>query len=313
MCFGDFFTMFDVPFRYGRGWGKTEDTAPYPVIVIDDQTNQKLYGGADSVGRLLRIGDIQFTIVGVLNPWRPKPRFYDALYNGATREPAGIFMPFKQYLQLKPERNGTTMCHGTVEPGFEGFLQSECTWIQMWVQLDDERQQDAYRSFLDAYVAEQKKQGRFPRPLNNRLLPVMALLRDREVVPTEAKGILIISLLFLIVCSVNLIGILLGKFLAYAPEMGVRRALGASKTSIFTQHLFECEVVGVLGGGLGIGLSVLVLDFVNRALDNDALFQLDAKMIGSGLLLSVVAGAVAGLYPAWKICKIAPATYLKLQ
>jgi putative ABC transport system permease protein len=125
---------------------------------------------------------------------------------------------------------------------------------------------------------------------------------------------LVIAILFLAVCSVNLIGILLGKFLGRAPEVGVRRALGASKRSIFMQHLVECELIGLLGGAVGIGLSALALRLINGLFPDSAFdFALDLNMVGAGVLLSLVAGLVAGVYPAWRICRVAPATHLKLQ
>ena len=124
---------------------------------------------------------------------------------------------------------------------------------------------------------------------------------------------LVISLLFLLVCAVNLIGILLGKFLARAPEVGVRRALGASRSSVFLQHIVECQLIGVIGGLFGLGLSALVLRLINRLLDNSGQFGLDLPMVAAGIGLSLVAGLVAGLYPAWRVCRVAPAIHLKLQ
>ena len=141
----------------------------------------------------------------------------------------------------------------------------------------------------------------------------MATMKQFEVVPDEAKALLLISIMFLTVCSVNLIGILLGKFLARAPEVGVRRALGASRRSVFMQHIVECEVVGLLGGVLGIGLSVIALDLINRLFDNQFAFHLDFNMVMAALFLSLVAGLIAGVYPSWRICRVAPATYLKEQ
>ena len=61
-----------------------------------------------------------------------------------------------------------------------------------------------------------------------------------------------VGLLFLVVAAVNLIGLLLGKFLARADEVGVRRALGASRRDVFLQHLVECQVVALLGGAIGV-------------------------------------------------------------
>ncbi len=314
MCFADFFPMFEVPFTYGGGWGRDSDRGPDPVVVIDAATNDRLFGGGDSVGKTIRIEDRPFTVTGVLAPWRPSPRFYDT-HSGASGVPEGIFMPFEFVRVFEVETAGNLLIWTDLDDsaGFDELAASEAIWIQMWVQLDTAEQLQAYSDFLEAYVMEQKKLGRFGRPLNNRLLNVMQWLDDQEVVPEEATGMLVISLLFLLVCAVNLIGILLGKFLARAPEVGVRRALGASRTSVFLQHIVECEVVGIIGGAIGLGLSALCLGQINRLLDNSGQFGLDLVMVAAGIGLSLVAGLVAGLYPAWRICRLAPAIHLKLQ
>ncbi len=313
MAFSDFFPMFNVPFQYGTGWSRSADEGPDPVVVIDAETNRKLFGGEDSVGRTLRLDNRDYTVVGVLDEWRPTIHFYD-VNNNPFEEPEAIYLPFNfvEPLELQSSGNdsGWKFYAGNE---FQDFLQSESVWLQLWVQLDDRRQQEEYKSFLDAYVMEQKKAGRFQRPLNNRIYPVMEWLEREEVTPDQAKVMLIIGALFLIVCSVNLIGILLGKFLARAPEVGVRRALGASRTSVFMQHLVECELIGALGGALGLGLSVLVLRVINRWFDNQFQFQLDLTMVLAATLLALAAGFIAGVYPSWRICRVAPATYLKIQ
>lgn len=313
LTFSDFFPLFEVPFTFGGGWDHSADEGPEPVVVLDAEMNQKLFGGADSVGETLRIEDRVFTVVGVLAPWRPSPRFYDP-HTGPSQEPEGLYIPFEFVRDFEVETDGNLLIwddsDGTT---FDEYLMSEAIWIQFWVQLDSERQREDYLAFLDAYALEQKKLGRFQRPLNNRILDVMAWLKDRQVVPEESVGMLVIAMLFLLVCAVNLIGILLGKFLARAPEVGVRRALGASRTSVFLQHLVECELVALLGGAFGLGLSVLVLRLVNRLLDNGGQFGLDPGMTAAGIGLALAAGLVAGVYPAWRICRIAPATHLKLQ
>jgi putative ABC transport system permease protein len=112
-------------------------------------------------------------------------------------------------------------------------------------------------------------------------------------------------------------GLLLSKFLARAPEIGVRRALGASRKQVFLQHVVECELVGVLGGALGILLSLAAVAFANgwvKALFNRAdLIHFDATMAAYAVGLSLLAGLVAGVYPAWRVCRIPPAVHLKLQ
>ena len=94
LCFADFFGMFDVPFRYGSGWDRVADEKPEQVVVIDHDTNQKLFGGADSVGEVLRLGEYDYTIVGVLDRWRPPLKFYDLTQN-SFGEPEALYIPFK--------------------------------------------------------------------------------------------------------------------------------------------------------------------------------------------------------------------------
>ena len=135
--------------------------------------------------------------------------------------------------------------------------------------------------------------------------------------PNEINALTVVSLLFLAVCSLNLMGLLLGKFLARAPEIGVRRALGARRRDVFVQHVIECEVVGVIGGVLGILLSLAGLAWMNgwvkTLLTRDDFFRLDLPMALFAIFLSLLAGLVAGLYPAWRVCRVPPAMHLKLQ
>jgi putative ABC transport system permease protein len=312
MCFADFFPLFDVPFRYGAGWDRQADLGPEAVVVLGAELNRKLFGGENSVGRTLRIEDRDFRIAGVLEPWRPLPKFYDP-HNGPVDDTEEIYLPFWFGREWQIRSAGNTWNWKPYEGGYEGFLQSEAIWIQMWVQLDSPAQREEYMAFLDAYAAEQKKLGRFERPINNKLRDVMAWLEIWDVVPDFAKALLIIGVLFLLICSVNLIGILLGKFLARAPEVGVRRALGASRSSIFVQLLVECGLIGAIGGLIGLGLSVLGLELIDRLFHAGMNLRPDGMMFLVAMASALAAAAVAGVYPAWRICRIQPAHHLKTQ
>src|SRR5205814_107589 len=157
-------TMFDVRFRFGGPWDRQADAGPAPVVVLSEAMNQSLFGGADSVGRRLRIDDREFRVVGVMARWRTPVRVYDV--NNKWRDPPAAIMGF--------------------------------------------------------------------------------------------------SLLFLCVCSLNLVALELAKFLAGAPEVGLRRALGARRRDIFVQHLLECELAGLMGGALGAALALGGVGVLNR-------------------------------------------------
>ncbi len=318
LCFADFFPMFDVPFLYGSGWDARADAGPEPVVVVSREMNDRLFGGVNSVGKTVRVANREFRVVGILADWRPGVKFYDLTQNG-IQPPENIYMPFNFLRPMKLRTSGNTDGWGTSGglAGFDGFLQSESCWIQMWVELPDAARLAAYKDFLNAFVLEQKKLGRFARPLNNRVSTVREWMKDQRVVPRQATTMLVVSLLFLGVCAVNLVGLLLGKFLARAPEVGVRRALGATRTDVFLQHIVECELVGIMGGAIGLVLSLGGIAAVNAwlktAADRGDFFHLDVPMVLLSIGLSLAAGLVAGAYPAWRIARLAPASYLKLQ
>lgn len=314
LVFADFFDIFELPFRYGGPWTKAADAKPEQVVVIDDETNQKVFGGENSVGRTLRLEDRDYRVVGVLAPFRPPVRLWELGRNG-TGPPEPVYIPFNHAEPLEIWTAGNTSGWAGEEINtIEDFFNSERAWIQYWVELPDRDAVGAYGDWLRGYISEQQKIGRFQRPqARYQLQTIPELVAEYKLVPEGIASMSIVALLFLAVCSINLIGILLGKFLARVPEVSVRRALGASRSHIFWQHVIECELIGLMGGALGILGSLGILEILSRYMQNGDALRLDGEMLLMAALLSLVAGLVAGIYPAWRVCTIPPAMQLKVQ
>jgi len=313
--FADFFPMFDLPFLYGSGWDDDADAAMERVVVLSRETNERVFGGEDSVGRNVRMNGMNFRIVGVLDQWHPVPKFYD-LTNGDFNDPEDVFIPFNVAIEYQLPRNGNTNCWKAPDgEGFEGFLNSECVFIQFWAELRTEAEKQEYMSFLDAYAEQQKLLGRFPRPLNNRLSNVVEWMKIQEVVADDAQVMLGLSLLFLLVCLLNTIGLLLAKFLGKSGDIGLRRALGASKPTLFVQHMVESGLIGLAGGVVGLGLAALGLWGVKVLFGDDLeyLVRMDWVMILTGIGLAIASALLASIYPTWRACQVAPAGQLKTQ
>jgi putative ABC transport system permease protein len=313
MVTGDFFAMFNVPFKYGRAWDRGADQRAEQVVVLANAANQKLFGGANSVGKRLRMNDRQFTVIGVLEPWRPFIRMYDPTSNW-TGEPETMFAPFSLTtgMELRSSGNSDNWKQLPPNPSYQDILNSEIDFIQYWVELRSPSDRQRYQNYLDDYVRAQKKSGRFPRPLNNVVTSLNETLADLGLVTPQRTAMAAISVLFLLVCALNLTGLVLGKFLARAPEVSVRRALGATRIDIFMQHIVECELVGIVGGTIGVLLSIGVLRWIMKLQSSTAVMTPDAEMFAAAVFLSLIAGLVAGLYPAWRICNIQPAVQLKV-
>jgi putative ABC transport system permease protein len=310
----DFFLMFMVPFKYGAGWDTEAERNSEPVIVLGEEANQKLFGGADSVGKTVKLDDKEYKVLGVLDHWSPVPKFYD-LNNGSLDEPEDVFIPFSLGQLLEVVSAGNTNCWKP-EPidSFQQFLNSECAWIQSWVELRTPAKVEAFKSFLDGYVGEQKKLGRFQRPLNNHLNKVSEWLALNQVVQKDDSVLLGISFMFLAVCLLNTVGLLLAKFSGKVGVVSLHRALGASRKVIFRQHLVEVSLIGVAGGILGIGVGWLLLLALRLLYNNyEAVTQLDWSVGLIALGIALVAGILAGLYPTWRICRVQPAPHLKTQ
>ena len=305
----DFFPMFDVPFLYGRSWNAADDEANARVVVLSRELNDKLFGGKDSSGQTLRLDDVAFRIVGVLDSWRPAPHFYD-LNTGSYSSDEGVMVPLTTAVELKFARNGSTDCWG--KGSSPDMKVATCTWLQFWVQLDTPVEAAAYKQFLLNYSQQQKSLGRFERPPNVRLPDLMGWLDFNKVVPGDVRLQVWLALGFLLVCLVNTVGLMLAKFMRRAGELGVRRALGASRRSLFAQLLTEAGAVGLAGGVGGLLLAWLGLWLVRgQSSDYAALAHLDLPMLLATFSLAVLASLLAGLLPAWRACLVPPALQLK--
>jgi len=306
----DFFPMFEVPIRYGRAWTAADDEAHARVAVISRKLNDKLFQGRDSTGETLRMNDVAFRIVGVLDAWRMTPHFYD-LNNGSYAEDEGVYLPLTTAYELKLGRSGSTDCWGKGSDP-DHMDTAPCVWLQFWAQLDTPAKAAAYKQFLVHYSQEQKTLGRFQRPPNVRLLDVMGWLDYNKVVPGDVRLQAWLALGFLLVCLVNTVGLMLAKFLRRSAELGVRRALGASRREVFMQLLVESGVIGLTGGVAGLLLSLVGLWLVRKQpSDYAALAHLDLSMLLATFLLAVGASLLAGLLPAWRACQVTPALQLK--
>ncbi len=171
-----------------------------------------------------------------------------------------------------------------------------------------ERARDFAREFPDTYAEDDGSPRRTFSP------ETLA-----EATNGDARGPLLVllagaTLLLLVACG-NAGSLLLARGEARQGEFAARRALGGGHTAIVAQLLAEAVLLALGGGLLGLVLAVLGVDAV-KALEPGRLpgmdhVALNLPMAGVGLAMAMVTGVVAGLVPAWRGARVAPASLLR--
>lgn len=121
----------------------------------------------------------------------------------------------------------------------------------------------------------------------------------------------LIGAITLLGASISLMNIMLVSVTERTREIGVRKALGATRNTITLQFLLEAVLVSIAGGVFGIVLGVLIGNVLSSAMGGT--FIVPWNWIGMAVLLCIVVGIVAGLYPARKAAALDPIESLRYE
>ena len=312
---GDFIPMFGVALREGRSWTADEDAAHAPVVVIDSDLAQKLFGTSHVIGRTFNVKNHPFRIIGVSAPYAPQPHFYGLqswTFSGRNRE--AVFVPYTSALDAGVAVPGSDGCDDATDKDKKLFDvdPKHCAWLGYWVELDTPKQVDDFRRDLDNYAHQQTGLVAFGKKPQSRLLNVQQWLTMQDVIPDNVRVNVWLAGSFLLLCMVNVAGLLAAKFMRRSAEVGVRRALGASRRAIVLQHLIEASAVCVLGGVLAWPLTLLGLTLL-RMQDQGFtdLAHMDTAMFGALFVLALLVGVLVGLLPSWRVSLVQPGLQIK--
>lgn len=304
----DFFAMFGVPFVAGHAWSMQDDAGGARVVVLTQKLARRLFGAQPALGKVVNLGKHDFVVVGVVGNWNPVPAFYTLKAGFDTDNQFFVPLSTAVALQFDVTKSSDWSAQGTA-----ALTSPTTSWLNYWVQLDTAAQVANYRRYLANYSAQQKAVGRYQRPPGEAgLYGLMPWLHRAGLVPGDVMLQTWLAVGFLLVCMINIVALLLAKFLRRSGEISVRRALGAKRSDIFRQFGTEAAMVGLGGGLLGLGIAELGLWSVRqRPNDYAHLAQMNGPMLVATVVLAIVVAVVAGLLPAWRACRIAPAIQLK--
>jgi macrolide transport system ATP-binding/permease protein len=264
----------------GRNFTPEEETSRARVVMIGRTIAKNLFGDKDPIGAEIRINRIYFQVIGLLpakgsNGWQDRDDMVVMPLETAMRRVLGYETVHSVDIQVdKPENM----------PIVEKQIKSI---IQQRKRLSDEKVDDAItvRNMADIQAAISS---------TNK---IMSLLLS------------IIASISLLVGGIGVMNIMLVSVTERTREIGLRKALGATRQDILSQFLFEAALLGIIGGALGVSLgwgsAKITAAFTNWP------FEISPAVVGFVAGTTAFVGIIFGFWPAKKAAALQPIQALK--
>ena len=262
----------------GRWLNKADVDNHSYVCILNHTAAEELMGYTDCVGQKLRLNNVEFTVIGVLKEDE------DSLMAMLTSGTLQAFIPSTTLVRLTD----------TVTTDISSFYISAAQGgtVEMAEQAMDRILLERLDDDEDAFN-----------------LSTSAMLEDAMSDITNVLSILLggIAAISLVVGGIGIMNIMMVTVTERTREIGIRKAIGASRGVILTQFLMEAVVLCMMGCGLGIFLSWAILQIVSTVVASTGIsFVLDGGIVALAVVFCFIIGVVFGLYPANKAAKMKP-------
>ena len=266
------------------------------VAVINTATADSYFPGESAIGRTITLGAESFEVIGVVanEPETSRLAFADIWvpFTTVPSQPNAWFGDGQALLYIEDPRRIPLVKEEYLaaveafEPIAEPAVLDEATSVA-WTALE-------------LYAAEM-------------IGPYVEtdLYAATDLVDDFLAAAVVLVLLFMALPAVNMANLSVGRILERAPEIGLRKAAGASRNVLIGQFIFENVVLCTLGGLLAFAFAPVVLALLNDTVYTYGRLTLNFPVFVAGFVCIVIFGVLSGAWPAWKMARLAPAACLR--
>jgi len=270
----------DLAIDQGRHLTEFDDRRRQMVCVIGPEIAEELFPGLEAVGRLVRIRDWTFEIVGVT---KAKGKLLGESQDRFVAIPIHTFQKYWQargsfYISIK----------SVDQPSLPVVEQEARNVMRARHHLPPGRADDFALSTAETFLELYR----------NITGGVFALMIGVAVISLVVGGIVIMNIMLVSVTE-------------RTREIGVRKALGARRRDILTQFLAEASTLSLAGGLVGIGLGVVFALLIGLVSPLPSAVSVPSLFLG--LAMSGLVGVFFGSYPAWRASRLDPIEALRYE
>lgn len=286
-----FWAIAEFNFIEGKAYDHTHIDRAERVGVISESTKKAYFGDVPSVvGKYIETDNVIYRVIGVVKDVPMTMRNFHG----------DIFLPY------------TVSKTNYKEPGLQGsfgavlLAKSEADVPKMKAEYDQmvakiptgDKEYD--KLYVHAYTMLESFSSKLFGDVDHAGLPKMFTI------------VSLFILLFLLLPTINLVNINITRIMERSSEIGVRKAFGASSNTLVYQFIVENIIITLLGGIIGVILSVIAIHLLNAAnLIPYLNLSLNYRVLGFGLLACLFFGVLSGVYPAWRMSRLNVVNALK--
>lgn len=270
--------------REGRWITEADEQQRRNVLVIGINAREALFPNPEesAIGKVVRMNGDTWEIIGVLEKRK-------AGFLGENEEDSKVFMPYRTSRKVAPLRD----------------------YLLMIVQAKDSKLKDVEQEIEG--ILRQRREVKYDQKNDFDLKTADAFIEQMDgIIGGVALAAFAISSLGLLVGGIGVMNIMLVSVTERTKEIGIRKALGATRKAIVFQFLLEAMTLTAIGGVIGVILAVGISSLI-MLLAPSLPATVELKMIGLSLAVSVGIGLIFGVLPARKAARLDPIECLRYE